>query len=432
MIANWLNTRLGDITSITCYKHFILEEYTDDDAVYGLGIDTWRRTQGWQLSQELRSSIKVNDAVSFLVGGFYMKTNYDHFMDLRLQFAAPGLRQLNPQNQDNWSESLFAQSFINLTDKFRFQAGIRFTEEQTKMDAGVFNFINLTGPAVFYGDTPLGGFSASGEKKWNRLGWKLGLDYNLVEDTLLYGYYACGFKSDGFVGRLGTPNDLGPFNPETVDTVELGVKSDLADRRLRVNLATFFTIYKDMQVEENYILPDGKTIGTSIFNAAKSNIKGAELELTALPTSGLTLTGSVAYLDAKYKSFQFFNPGTGGFLDLSSYSLQNAPKVSASAGATYKFKTGPGNTTANVLYTYTASKYLQGLTDGPNVTIQPTHYVHANLSWSPNANKWSIELWARNLLDKHYIEAVTSNPGLFDQAAYSAPREWGVSYKYNW
>src|SRR5690606_26427732 len=98
------------------------------------------------------------------------------------------------------------------------------------------------------------------DKRWNELGWKLGLDYRLSEDVLLYGYYARGFKSGGFVGRINTPEAIGPYDPETIDTVELGMKGDFLDRRLRVNLATFYMIYEDMQLAQNFILDGGSPV----------------------------------------------------------------------------------------------------------------------------------------------------------------------------
>ncbi|MBF7014987.1 TonB-dependent receptor [Novosphingobium resinovorum] len=436
LTANISNTPLGDITAITGYKSFHLEEFTDNDAVVGLGIDTFRGTRGWQFSQELRTAADLTDAIKLQAGGFYMKTHYDHFNSVRLEAFAPGLRQNLPQDQDNWSGSLFAQTYVDLTDQLRVQAGIRYTHETTEMVAGTDNYYNPDGIGRYCthegscGDVLLGGFRARGKRSWDNIGWKLGIDYKVTPDTLLYASWARGFKSGGFVGRLGQASDIGPFNPEKVDTFEVGAKTDLFDRRLRLNLAGFYTNYRDMQVAQNYILPDGTTIGTSIFNAAKAEIKGFELEATALPFDGLTFTGSLAYLDAKYKTFDFLDPG-GAIVDLSGRPLQNSPKWSASAGATYETAVGGGKARANVLYTYTDTKLLQGLQGQPLVHIQPTHFVNATIGWSPDDGRWTLEAWVRNLANNHYVEAVTNNPGLFNQVSYTSPREYGVTFKFD-
>ena len=133
---------------------------------------------------------------------------------------------------------------------------------------------------------------------------------------LLYGYWARGFKSGGFTGRIGLPTDIGPYDPEHVDTFEVGIKTDLFDRRLRLNLAGFYTNYRDIQVAQIYFTSrSGAELlvqGNTIINAAKAEIKGFEAEATALPVDGLTLTGSLAYLDAKYKKFDYFDANTAG------------------------------------------------------------------------------------------------------------------------
>ncbi|GAD50037.1 putative TonB-dependent receptor [Caenibius tardaugens NBRC 16725] len=436
LTIDWDNTGIGDLTAITGYKHFDLLEYTDNDATANpaFQLDTYRHTKGWQLSQELRTSVDLNDSINVLLGGFYLKTHYDHFASLILEFASPGFSQVNTQKQDNWSGSLFAQTFIDVSDKLRLQGGIRYTHEETEMLAGTENFLNPDGPGQFFGSPSIGGFDVKRKKSWDKLGWKLGFDYKASDDLLLYGYYARGFKSGGFVGRISQPQDIGPYGPETVDTFEAGLKADWFDRRLRTNLSLFYTIYKDMQVTQNYILDgDGPTqIGTSIFNAAQSTIKGFELEVTALPVDGLTLNGTLAYLDAKYDKFLFFNSLTGDYDDLKGYRLQNSPKWAATLGATYEFALFGGTATMGAGYSYTASKFLQGLTNTPIVHIQPTHLVRANIGWKPENERWSIELWGNNLFDKRYVEAATWNTGLFSQVAYKAPREYGLSFRFNW
>lgn len=434
LTLNWDDTALGDITAISGYRHFKLNEFTDQDATPEFLLDTHRQTEGWHFSQEIRSAFDVTDRISALVGGFYMKTHYDHFMNLRLPFAMTGYRSLNTQDQDNWSASVFAQTYFDLSDKTTLQLGGRYTHEKTSMLAGVSTFMNMNGDSVFSGDTPLGGFTAEGSKSWDQFGWKIGLDHQATENLFLYTYYARGFKSGGFVGELILPEDIGPYEPEKVDTIEAGVKGDWLNNRLRTNLAVFYTKYKDMQVSQNYFFEDANNVqvnGSSIFNAAKATLKGAELEVSALPVEGLTLTGAVAYLEAEYDRFDY-TAATGETLDLTGYRLQNAPKWSASLAASYEFDLGPGSMALHTLYAYTGSKYLSALVNPARVYIQPTHYLSANIDWTPDNGSWSIGLWATNLLDKRYIQSVVHQPGVFDNVGYGAPREYGAMFKYNW
>jgi len=454
LTLNWRNTAIGDVTAITGYKHFKLFEYTDQDGTPAFLIDTERQTKGWQLSQELRTSLKPSDRFELLVGGFYMKTHYEHYQKLRIDFGGgavynpdgtytkgfPGLYQLNLQDQDNWSGSLFAQSYFKVTDQLRFQAGVRYTHEKTEMLASTGTSFSTSGAVSFEG-TPIGsgvmvdmGTSAppKGSKSWDRVGWKVGFDYTFADNQMAYLTWAHGFKSGGFSGRIGLPTDLGPYGPEKVDTYELGMKADFLDRRVRANAAVFYTDYKKMQVAQIYFV--GTLQGNTILNAGSAKIQGAELELTAVPADGLTLNASFAYLKAEYDKFIYLttNYGNGAVrtLDMHGERLQNAPKWSGAMSAEYIVPVGPGDLRANVQYTFQSEKLLSSIEDVARARVQPMKYVNANLDYKPSDSGLTIGLWARNLFDKRYINSVLDLPGTLGLTQYAPPREYGLSLKY--
>ncbi|WP_285022366.1 TonB-dependent receptor [Novosphingobium sp. fls2-241-R2A-195] len=434
LTMNWRNTGIGDWTAITGYKHFTLREFTDQDGTPLFLNDTYRRTEGWQFSQELRTNLELTDTLNVLVGGFYLKNHYDHIQAYRLQFAAPGLLQINLQDQDNYSVSGFAQGYWQATDRLKLQAGIRYSHEQTESTPSLITSIgdpagsNYTG----IGNTVIGSFTVGGKKSWNNVGWKLGADYEVADDALLYASWARGFKSGGFTARVGVPADGDtPYNPEKVDTFEAGIKADFLDRHLRVNLAAFYTNYRDMQVAQIYFDDTTNTQGNRILNAGKSEIKGFELETTAVPVEGMTLRASLAYLDAKYKQFLYADPLSGQVLDLEGYRLQNAPKWNASLGANFVIPLGNGaDLVSDVSYTYTSSKYYTAILDTPRSKIQPTHLVDASLTYKPDAASWSVGLWATNLLDSRYMSTVFDSPGYAGLAGYAPPRQWGGSVSF--
>ncbi len=454
LTLNWTDTAIGDVTAITGYKGFKLFEYTDQDGTPAFLIDTERRTQGYQISQELRTNIKPTDRWELLVGGFAMKTHYNHYQHLRIDFGGGatydladdsytkglmGLYQLNPQ--DHWSGSLFAQSYFNFTDKLRFQAGVRYTHEKTEMVASTATSLAPSGAVTFEGTDSAGGAMIDlgtvappkGKKSWDKVGWKLGLDYKFAENQLAYLTWARGFKSGGFSGRIGVAQDIGPYGPETVDTFELGMKADFMDRRVRSNLAVFYTDYKDLQLAQIYFL--GTLQGNTILNVGSATIKGAELELTAVPADGLTLTASAAYLDAKYDKFiynttNYAAPGTIRTLDMHGERMQNAPKWTTAAGAEYIFPVGPGDARVNVQYTYQSSKLLSSIEDVARARIQPMHLVNANVDYRPTDSNITIGVWARNLFDNRYIANVLELPGTLGLTQYAPPREYGLLLKY--
>ncbi|GLS98851.1 TonB-dependent receptor [Sphingobium jiangsuense] len=431
------NTPLGDITSISGYKKFKLFEYTDQDGTSKTNNATRRRTEAWQFSQELRTNIDIGDRFNMILGGFYMKTHYDHYQMYHLDFALPGLAQFNTQDQDTESFSAFAQSYTRLTDKLTFQAGIRYTHDKIDARATLDNAMNLpalTAPGWDGGlndPATVHQIDTGGKRSWNNVGWKLGLDYQVDTNKLLYASWARGFKSGGFTGRIGVLEDGNePFNPEKVDTFEAGMKLDLFDRRLRANFAAFYTNYRNMQVAQIYYDPDTQVQGNRILNAAKSEIKGFELELTAMPATGLTLRGSLGYLDTKYKEFFYFDPVSLAIHDLKGKPLQNAPKWATSLGANYDMEMGDGSRAIfDVSWRYTAKKYYTAILNTPRSTVQPTYLVDTSLTFLPAGERFEITLWGKNILDKRYIASVYDSPGYMGLAAYAPPREYGISGK---
>jgi iron complex outermembrane receptor protein len=419
-------------------------------------IDTERRTRGWQFSEELRTSFKPTDRIELLVGAFYMKTHYDHYQHLRIDFGGgatynladntttkglPGLYQLNLQDQDQQQSSLFAQSYFNITDALRFQAGVRYTHEKTSMLASTGTSLSTSGLVNFDGTAGGGGTMIDlgvqapprGTKSWDKVGWKAGFDYKFAQNQMAYLTWARGFKSGGFSGRIGIASDLGPYEPETVDTYELGMKADFLDNRLRTNAAVFYTKYKDMQLAQIYFV--GTLQGNTILNVGTANIKGAELEVTAVPVDNLTLTLSAAYLDAKYDKFIFVTsnyaaPGTLRTLDMHGQPLQNAPKFTSAVSAEYIFRMGKGDTRVNLQFTHQDEKLLGSIEDVPRSRVQPMNYLHANIDYKPSGSNVTIGLWARNLTDKRYINSVLDLPGTLGLTQYAAPREWGAQVKY--
>ncbi|MCX7282664.1 MAG: TonB-dependent receptor, partial [Novosphingobium sp.] len=430
------NTPLGDITAITGYKRFTLFEYTDQDGTAKSNNSTRRRTRGWQFSQELRSAFSAGDSFDAVAGLFYLKTDYNHYQMYHLDFALPGLIQYNVQDQGTESFSAFVQTTTQLTDALKLAAGIRYTHDSIDARSTL---------ATGLGSTPLkspnfdkfdvvfpGSLDVGGKKSWNNVGWKIGLDYEVGQNQLVYANWARGFKSGGFTGRIGVAADGDtPYNPEKVDTFEVGLKADFLDRRLRANLAAFFTSYRDMQVAQIYFDPKTNVQGNRILNAAESEIKGFELELQAVPVDGLTLRGSLAYLDTKYKEFLYFDPVAGTTISLEGFALQNAPKWASTIGANYTV-TLPGDSSivADASWMYTAAKFYTAVVNTPRSMIQPTYYVDALLTYYGPDKRYSVGLWGKNLLDNRYISTVYDSPGYMGLVGYAPPRQFGVSVGY--
>jgi len=436
--SNWHGTPIGDITSITASKHIHLFEETDQDGTPEFLLDTLRNTTLWQVSQEVRSNWDINDRLNAVYGLFFLDDRYHHLQSSLIPYALPGIRQDNLQNEGNWSASGFAQATVKVTNALKAELGIRYTHERSAMEADIERYNVPATPQQWIGGTfnPDGSFATGGRRNWNNEGGKAALDYQIDDGRMVYASWTRGFKSGGFTGRVGIPQDVGPYNPEYVDTYEVGLKADWLDRRLRTNLDGFYTKYRDMQLAEEYItsVPGNNYVqGNSILNVASAIIKGIEFDGSAVPFRGLTLTESFTYLDAYYVNFPYteINAIATTVVNLAGHTLQNSPKWVNSLGFNYETPLSIGKLTFGMKYNYTDKKFLTSQVDAPRSTIQATNFVDGNIDWSPDGGKWSLGLWGTNIFDRHYLANVYDFPGTFAFVQYAAPRQWGGTVRYH-
>jgi iron complex outermembrane recepter protein len=211
-----------------------------------------------------------------------------------------------------------------------------------------------------------------------------------------------------------------PFRPETVTEFELGFKTDLLDRRLRVNLAAFHTDYKDVQRQVTFT--NALLQQTSLFtNAAKAKIDGVELEIVAAPVPGLELMASGGYINARYIRF----------VDQTGDRTKEdwpAPDFVGTLGARYTFDAGVGALTLKADYNYRSKENLYPSTKFPNLVTQNAYGVlNARASLDVDAIDATISVYARNLTNKWYASAAIA----IDNSGYASkipgdPRLFGV------
>jgi iron complex outermembrane receptor protein len=428
------STALGDFVSITNYREYDHDLYSDDDAVEPVWLQTRRQIEHQQFSQELRDSISLTDSVELLAGLFYLNQEYDLIQSGKLDGFLPGLGQPQTQHQESESFSVFSQLFWDLTDRWRFQAGVRFSHESTEARSTTANTFNPSGVATFNDPIIPGSLVvAEGDESWDDVGYKVSLDYRVSDDVLLYGYYARGFKSGGFTGRIVVPQDIGPFDPEQLDTFELGMKADLLDNLLRVNVAAFYNDYTEMKVVQNLTYASGAN-SASITNAGAATTYGAEVEITWLPVDNLELNVSAAYLNATYDEYdsQAFD-AMGNLVPISfaGNDLMNAPEWSTAESIRYTVPLGAGNLEFFVQHTFTDEKYTN-FTDLPDELVDSLNLVNGSITFRSASDRWSVGLYGRNLTDEKYYGQKAVFAPAFSIASLGTPLEYGVDFRFNW
>lgn len=219
----------------------------------------------------------------------------------------------NAISSDLWvnAYAAFGEMNLSVTDKLRITAGVRYNDEKRHINGTLFRYtavpaagnINVplyntvlgSEPLVF-GTTQLNAIDKS--KSFSKVTFRVSADYKFTDDIMAYASFNRGFKSGGFNGTSITPTQV-PVKPEVLDAYEIGLKTELFDRRVRFNTSAFYYDYSNLQV--SLISAIGVT---SVQNAASARTYGLDIDITAAATDNLTIRTALNLLDTKYKNFQ--------------------------------------------------------------------------------------------------------------------------------
>ena len=313
----------------------------------------------------------------------------------------------------------YAQGTVEVLPETHLTLGARYTIEKRRIAGNT-----AAGAFVIPGSA---GIERATFKKPN---FRVAVDHKLTPDILVYASWSRGFNA-GFFNQIsfgGFTDAVNPVvKPEEIDAYEIGLKSDLLDHHLRVNIAGFLYDYSNLQ-QQIYGLG-----GITVINAASARIKGVDLDVVARPVRDLTLSFSANYLDSHYKSYplapnyDFLASGefaAVGNRDAAGNDLVGAPRFGLQASATYTLRTSIGtfDTTGNV--NYQRRQYA----DPQNEIVIPGRtLVGLTEQWTSNDGNTSITAWVKNLTNKVYDVSLSlltpaglvGNPG--------APRTYGVT-----
>lgn len=414
------------VASITAWRqsryHNIFDgDVTRTDATQVDAVQTER-----QLTQELQLLSGPASPFTWVVGAF--------LYDARGRYD-PALRTLNGPasagpfagvrnsftyaQQDVFSIAPYAQATVELFEGTKLSVGARYTYERREQHGEATNFSPAgvqVGPTVTI-DQALTA---------NKLTWRIALDHQFGPDVLGYVSYNRGFKSGG----ANLTSVTAPFyRPEQLDAYEVGLKSTLFDRRVRLNTAAFYYDYTDIQVVSS-------SAGIiSIYNGAAARTYGLEVELDAQVTSQLRLNAGFTYLDAKFTDFPNALVNTpnaaGGVRQVPGSGkgnpLPNAPKTVVTAGFSYSVPVG-----ANTLRFNGNIYHNSGYAAEPDNFRRQAAYQLYNASIDFTvADRWTVSLWGKNLSNAA-VDLFPSVNGLggglgVPRSSYAPPRTYGAT-----
>lgn len=345
---------------------------------------------------------------------------------------------------DTTSESAYLNVNYSITEAITLTAGVRTTKDEKNSNiqqfaystTNSFPYTTTQGTSFTFGnaadDTLLGVRTdiSDDEAKdsWTETSPTVKVDWQLNQDVMVYVSYAEGFKSGGFDMRgnaLLNPNVADGYDPETVETWEAGVKSQLWDNRLRLNFTVFDMDYTDMQLTVQQAQPAPIFFSSDVLNAGSAEISGFELEGLGQITQNLSTTFVVGYLDAD------LNEVISGGVDVSDgWEVLNAPEWTGQLGFNYDWDLG----SAGRLMLNTAIAYRDASRNFSNVTCscdQDESYTlwDASANWYSNDEHWTLGLYLKNISDEEY-KTGGYNLASGELAFYGAPQTWTANVAY--
>ena len=251
---------------------------------------------------------------------------------------------------------------------------------------------------------------------------RLGADFTLTPDSLLYVNYSRGYRSAAFNAQfLFTPSDLTTVKPEILDSYEGGFKTSWFDHRLQVDGAVFHYQYKNQQIINVY--PTGQQ---PLVNLGKSKIDGGELEVVTRPVHSLTLRASAGFLRSDVQE------GTLATGSIDGQQLPYAPHFSGTLAADWEaWQVSAAKVVVHVDTNYNSKQYL-ALPNEDAISQGGYSLLNGRLSLQSGDDKWDVGIWGRNIADKFYLTNAVDVQGFgFDYRHVGIPRMFGVDAHYH-
>ena len=410
------------VKSITAYRELDSKFARDiDESPLVIG-HVWDSLDQTQFSQELQVLGDSFGGRFEWIGGLYYFEEKANNVNL-LEFTVANF--LSGGKVDSTSWAAFGQATVAVTEKFQLTGGIRYTEDdKTFLPDSVITAVNV--PSFIF-PFPAGTPILPYEKAKNKISeWTpmLNLSYQVTDDLMTYVTYSEGFKSGGFTQRVFPPEPTIPsFDPEFVTAYEAGFKFSGFDNKLRLNGAVFHTKYDDLQL----LITNLTRVGPFTENAAKAQITGFELELTAAPGGGWLFEGGVGYLDPKFKEV---DEGALGITLGSKF--QRISDWTLSAAISKDFLMGEhGSIVPRVDWSYRSSFYNNAL-NSPEIKQEGYHLVNANIAWRAPEGKFQVIVGVTNLTDERYMITGYIQPNFGNyEALFAREREWYATARYS-
>jgi iron complex outermembrane receptor protein len=379
-----------------------------------------------QNSYELRLAREIG-SLDLVVGAYYL--------DLSQLTAAQIFQSLivsvdQVADVDTESYAFFGQGTLSVTPEFRLIAGARYTNEDRSIVAHAEN------TAILFGSVDVFDIDNSATfKKWS---WRLGAEYDLTADNMIYVTASKGFKSGGFNIFEPTPTITNAYQPETLYSYVIGARNRFFDNTVQLNFEGFYWDYKDSQQNRLAVTPSG-ALQFSTFNAASATLYGVDVDLIVQPTSNDTFRAAVSYLHTEFDEFVFntpfpSNPASNGCaldnvppfsVDCSGFPLPRAPKWSGMAGYQHVFDlSSSGDVTLGGDMQFSSKRYIGGEYIDDEIAESYIRF-NADLTYTTPSGNVSVSAFIRNIGNEQIARGANLRGGIV-YAEVAPPRTYGL------
>ncbi|MBL8270873.1 TonB-dependent receptor [Steroidobacter sp.] len=452
---------------------------TDQDSIsYGPGFRYQPVEHAEQWSAELR--LAGESGIVSWVGGLYAfndKQDFTFWVDQGFLFNQTGA---DVDSLKNDSHAVFGELTFALADSTRLKVGARYTEEGKSQSGQIFNRQGATAPCSTLGATPvtIGTIAAvipgaatngagvaypftycrdslTGDRDWTNTDWKVGLEHDLNDDSMLYATVSTGFKAGGFFATGDHSVVENSYEPEKITAFALGSKNRFAQDRLQLNAEAFFWKYEDHQ--ESYLAPTSpplQVFGFTTINVPEAEIYGLDLDFTALLTDNDQIGVRAQYLHAEYTDFVFnvsrpgeFQPPPNGSpgtqppstvcgvtyvsqglysVDCTGQQMPRAPELSLTMDYAHTFKLSGGAAIVPGVRAQYSADYWSSV-DYNRLQKQDAYVMwDADLSYFSSNETWNLTAYVNNIGNEDVYSNSFSHPSGLVFNALRPPRTYGL------
>lgn len=446
-----LNYRFSDMI-LTVIPAYMKTDF--NFKTYQAALDFTNDTQIDQMTFEARLASDYDGDFKWLAGVFYFDESVDAYLT---NLEVGGYQILNTPNLDAKSYAFFGETTIPVTDYLRLIGGLRYTKDEKSQDGFTlldaftgfdFNpddwignpYITVVpGPATAYNNWYPFGYALitnTGEVKDDDLSWKIGLETDLSDTSLLYANVRTAYKAGGLDPGL-PPNT---YEPEKLTAYEVGSKNRFLSNRLQANLELFYWDYKDQQISVMQSLNPAGQSGIPVN--VPGYLYGAELNLEALITPFDLIKFNVVELQGKYDIFPTVVSTGGEMGGLMDYDRVNMPKWNGTLNYQHTFDLADkGVLLANASVHYESKTNMRPVAVNVPADLRDAFTrFDVFLNYQAPEGNWEIGAYCKNLSNETILGTGTSGTvgnGIFYRspenvadmryAAIEPPRTFGVT-----